>query len=75
MLHMFNQNNQAIDVLDSRFRSIAFDVPAGDMIHLLSINASSTRVLLTIGGIRHDLWMAGPATSWHRRSRHWDGPS
>jgi len=33
----------------------------------LSINASSTRVLLTIGGIRHHLWMADGLSGRPRR--------
>ena len=80
VLYMLNQNRQAIDVLavpdGVRLRSIAFDVPAGDMIQDFSIDASSTRVLLTIGGERYDLWMAEgfarPATSWRRWFRHWE---
>jgi hypothetical protein len=83
VLYMLNQNRQAIDVLavpgGARLRSIAFDVPAGDMIQDFSIDASGTRVLLTIGGERYDVWMAEgfarPARSWRRWFRHWEAPS
>ena len=83
VLYMLNQNRQAIDVLavpgGARLRSIAFDIPAGDIIQDFSVDASSTRVLLTIGGERYDLWMAEgfirPATGWRRWFRHWEAPS
>ena len=52
---------------------------AGDMIQGFSIDASGTRVLLTIGGDRQDLWMAEgfvrPTASWRRWFRHWEAPS
>ena len=83
VLYVLNQNRQAIEVLTvpggARLRSITFDVPAGDMIEGFSIDASSTRVLLTIAHDRQDLWMAEgfarPATSWRRWFRHWEAPS
>ena len=83
VLYVLNQNRQAIEVLTvpggARLRSIMFDVPAGDMIEGFSIDASSTRVLLTIAHDRQDLWMAEgfarPATSWRRWFRHWEAPS
>jgi Tol biopolymer transport system component/predicted Ser/Thr protein kinase len=83
VLYMLNQSRRAIDVLEvpggARIRSIAFDVSAGDMIQGFSIDASGTRVLLTLGSLRQDLWMAEgfvrPATSWRRWFRHWEAPS
>jgi hypothetical protein len=44
-----------------------------------SVDASSTRVLLTIGGERYDLWVAEGvarlAPWWRRWFRHWEAPS
>jgi Tol biopolymer transport system component len=82
VLYFLRTDRRTIDVLQvpsgERLRSIAFDVPAGNMIAGFAIDASGTRVLLTLDGQREDLWMAEsfaqPATTWRRWFRHWEAP-
>jgi hypothetical protein len=61
-----------------KVRAITFDIPLGDQIEAYGLSPDGTRVLLTTGGDRNDLWMAEgfarPATSWRRWWRHWESP-
>jgi hypothetical protein len=82
VLYLLGLDRRSIDVLDvdsgRKRRTISFDIPSEDTIQGFSVNAASTRVLLSTGGDRKDLWMAEgfaqPATFWSRWLRHWESP-
>jgi serine/threonine protein kinase len=82
VLYLLGLDRRTIDVLDvdsgQKVRAIAFDIPLGDQIEAYGFSPDGTRVLLTTGGDRNDLWMAEgfarPATSWRRWWRHWESP-
>lgn len=82
VLYLLGLDRRSIDVLDvesgRKRRTIVFDIPSEDQIEGFSINSAGTRVLLTAGGDRTDLWMAEgfarPATSWSRWFWHWESP-
>ena len=82
-LYLLGLDRRTIDVLDvdtgRKQRTMTFDIPPEDQIEGFSINSDGTRVLLTTGGDRNDLWMAegfvGPATSWRRWFKHWESPA
>jgi serine/threonine protein kinase len=82
VLYLLGLDRRSIDVLDvdsgRKRRTISFDIPSEDTIQGFSVNAAGTRVLLTTGGDRNDLWMAEgfaqPATFWSRWFRHWESP-
>ncbi len=79
-LYLLQLDHRTIDVFDvasgRKLNSIAFDIPVEDQIETFSFNPDGTRVLLTTGGNRSDLWMARgfahPAASWQRWFTHWD---
>jgi Tol biopolymer transport system component len=81
-LYFLGLDRQTIDVLDvdsgRRLRTITFDLPPADQIEGFSFSPDGSRVLLTTGGDRNDLWMAvgfaRPATSWGRWFTHWESP-
>lgn len=82
VLYLLGVDRRSIDLLDvdsgRKRRTISFDIPSEDTIQGFSVNAAGTRVLLTTGGDRNDLWMAEgfaqPAASWSRWFRHWESP-
>jgi serine/threonine protein kinase len=82
-LYFLRVDRRTIDVLDvtsgERVRTITFDIPLEDRISGFAFSPDGTRVLLTTGGDRTDLWMvegfARPATSWSRWFSHWALPS
>jgi Tol biopolymer transport system component len=81
-VYFLNADRRTIDVLDlatsQRVRTITFDIPLEDRIWGFAFSPDGTRVLLTTGGDRTDLWMvegfARPATSWSRWFAHWESP-
>lgn len=81
-LYLLGLDRRTIDVLDVETgrtqRTITFDIPPEDQIEGFSFSADGSRVLLTKGGDRNDLWMAEgfarPATSWSRWFGHWESP-
>ena len=83
VLYLLGLDRRTIDVLEvdggQKRRTIVFDIPAEDQIEGFSISPDGTRVLLTTGGDRNDLWMAEgfarPATSWTRWFTHWESPA
>jgi dipeptidyl aminopeptidase/acylaminoacyl peptidase len=82
VLYLLNRDRRSLDVLDvdtgHKRRTISFEIPSEDLIQDFSVNSAGTRVLLTTGGDRDDLWMAEgfaqPAMSWTRWFRHWESP-
>jgi hypothetical protein len=81
-LYFLGLDRQTIDVVDvdsgRKLRAITFDLPPADQIEGFSFSPDGTRVLLTTGGDRNDLWMAvgfaRPATSVSRWFGHWESP-
>jgi serine/threonine protein kinase/WD40 repeat protein len=81
-VYMLRVDRRTIDVFDvasgRKLRSIAFNIPVEDHIESFSFDPDGTRVLLTTGGDRDDLWMvkgfAQPAASWRRWFMHWEAP-
>ena len=57
-------------------RSIRFDLDSTDLIDAFSVHPDGKRVLLQVGGLRYDLWLAEgfaqPMTGWRRWFRRWD---
>jgi serine/threonine protein kinase/WD40 repeat protein len=82
-LYLLGLDRRTVDVLDvdtgRKLRTITFEIPPEDQIEGFSFNSDGTRVLLTTGGDRNDLWMAEgfarPARSWNRWFRHWESPA
>lgn len=82
-LYLLGLDRRTLDVLDvdtgRKLRTITFSIPPEDQIEGFSINSDGTRVLLTTGGDRNDLWtaegFARPAKSWDRWFRHWESPA
>ena len=80
VLYLLGLDRRSIDVLDvvtrRTRRTIVFDTPSEDRIEGFAFNSAGTRVLLTTGGDRNDLWMAGgfarPSTAWSRWFAHWE---
>jgi WD40 repeat protein len=78
-LYLLQVDRRTIDVFDvasgRKRNSIAFNIPVEDQIETFSFHSDGTRVLLTTGGNRSDLWMARgfahPATFWERWFTHW----
>lgn len=83
MLYLLRPDRRSIDVLDaesgSTRRTITFDLAPEDTITGFAVHPSGNRVLLTIGGGRHDLWMvegfARPSAGWRRWLGHWRLPA
>jgi eukaryotic-like serine/threonine-protein kinase len=81
-LYLLGLDRRTIDVLDvdsgRKLSAITFDIPVEDQIEGFSFSPDGTRVLLTTGGDRNDLWMAEgfarPAASWRRWFGHWESP-
>jgi Tol biopolymer transport system component len=81
-LYLIGLDRQTIDVLDvdsgRKLRTMTFDLPPADQIEGFSVSPDGSRVLLTTGGDRNDLWMAvgfaRPAASWGRWFGHWESP-
>ena len=82
-LYLLGLDRRTLDVLDvdtgRKLRTITFGIPPEDQIEGFSINSDGTRVLLTTGGDRNDLWtaegFARPARSWDRWFSHWESPA
>ena len=82
-LYFLGLDRRTIDVVDvesgRKLRPITFDLAPADEIEGFSFSPDGTRVLLTTGGDRNDLWMAvgfaRPATSWSRWFGHWESPT
>jgi hypothetical protein len=82
-LYLLGLDRRTLDVPDvdsgRKLRTIAFGIPPEDQIEGFSFNSDGTRVLLTTGGDRNDLWVAEwfaqPARSWSRWFRHWESPA
>ena len=81
-LYFLSLDRRTIDVVDgasgTKLHSIMFDLAPADQIEGFSFSPDGSRVLLTTGGDRNDLWMAvgfaRPATSWRRWFGHWESP-
>jgi serine/threonine protein kinase len=81
-VYLLGADRRTIDVVDvetgERVRTVTMDIPLADRISGFAFSPDGTRVLLTTGGDRTDLWMvegfARPATSWSRWFAHWDSP-
>ncbi|MEO8097167.1 MAG: protein kinase [Acidobacteriota bacterium] len=71
-----------LDVIDVETgavrRTVHFDLDPSDSINGYAVHPDGKRVLLVIGGLRYDLWMAEgfaqPATGWRSWFRHWQFP-
>jgi hypothetical protein len=82
-LYFLGLDRKTIDVLDAatgeKVRTVTFELPLEDEISGFAFSPDGTRVLVTTGGDRADLWMlegfAHPATSWRRWFAHWESPS
>jgi serine/threonine protein kinase/Tol biopolymer transport system component len=82
-LYLLGLDRRTLDVLDvdtgRKLRTITFGIPPEDQIEGFAFSADGTRVLLTTGGDRNDLWIAEgfaqPARSWSRWFRHWESPA
>jgi Tol biopolymer transport system component len=82
VFYLLNRDRRSLDVLEvdtlHKRRTISFEIPPEDLIQDFSVNSAGTRVLLTTGGDRNDLWMAEgfaqPASSWSGWFRHWEPP-
>jgi Tol biopolymer transport system component len=79
-LYFLGLDRRTIDVLDvesgQKLRTISFTIPLEDQIEGFAFNPDGSRVLLTTGGDRNDLWMAEgfaePAVWWKRWLTHWE---
>jgi Tol biopolymer transport system component len=79
-VYLLRIDRRTVDVFDlasgRKSSEITFHIPVEDQIESFSFNPDGTRVLLTTGGDRDDLWMATgfahPATSWRRWFTHWE---
>jgi Tol biopolymer transport system component len=73
-------DRRTLDVFDvasgRKLSAITFNIPVEDQIETFAFNPDGTRVLLTTGGDRDDLWsvtgFAHPAASWRRWFMHWE---
>jgi serine/threonine protein kinase len=82
VVYLLGLDRRTVDAFDvasgRRLRTIAFDIAVEDQIEEFAFSADGTRVLLTTGGDRNDLWMAEgfarPAISWQRWFAHWESP-
>jgi DNA-binding beta-propeller fold protein YncE len=82
-LYFLGLDRKTIDVLDAatgeKIRTVTFELPLEDEISGFAFSPDGTRVLVTTGRDRADLWMlegfAHPATSWPRWFAHWESPS
>jgi eukaryotic-like serine/threonine-protein kinase len=82
-LYLLRLDRRTIDVLDvdsgRPLRTIAFGIPVEERIQGFSVSPDGTRVLLTTGGDRNDLWLAEgftrPASPWIRWFAHWAPPA
>ena len=77
LLRVDRRTVDAFDVASGRkLSSVTFAIPVEDQIESFALSPDGTRVLLTTGGDRDDLWMvtgfAHPATSWRRWLMHWE---
>ncbi len=68
-----------VDVATGTIRSkIDFDLDPADVIRDYAVHPDGKRILLNVGGLRYDLWMAEgfaqPATGWKSWFRHWNAP-
>jgi hypothetical protein len=81
-VYLLRLDRRTIDVFDiqngGKLKAISFDSPVEDQIEGFSFSPDGTRVLLTMGGDRNDLWMARgfthPESGWKRLFTHWDLP-
>ena len=68
-----------VDVATGTIRhKIDFDLDPADVVRDYDVHPDGKRILLNVGGLRYDLWMAEgftqPATGWKSWFRHWDAP-
>jgi eukaryotic-like serine/threonine-protein kinase len=78
-VYLLRVDRRTIDVLDvdsgRTLRAITFEIPVEDLIDGFAFSPDGSRVLLSIGGDRSDLWIAEgfarPAISWMRWLTHW----
>lgn len=79
VLYFLRLDRRTIDVVDVASgrtqRTIPFPLSEGDQIEGFAFAPDGTRVLLTIGGDRNDLWVAAgfavPSVGWRRWFAHW----
>ena len=61
-----------------KLRTMAFNIPVEDQIEGFAFSPDGSRVLLTTGGDRNDLWIvegfAHPSRWWQRWLTHWESP-
>jgi Tol biopolymer transport system component len=83
VFYLLRLDRRTIDMLDTAtgrpLRSLRFEIPAADQIQGFSFKPDGSRVLLTTGGQRYDLWLAEgfaqPASGWRSWFRHWEPPA
>ena len=79
VLYALGQDRRSIDIIDTatgaRRNRVTFQIGDADIIQGFSVHPDGTRVLLTTGLQREDLWLvegfAQPATGWRRWLGHW----
>ncbi len=82
VLYLLGRDRRSITIFDvasgTARRTVTFPVAPDDVIQGFSVHPDGTRVLLTTGFHRDDLWIAEgfaqPATGWRRWIRHWQPP-
>jgi hypothetical protein len=61
-----------------KLRTITLQLPAGDLVNRFHVHPDGKRVLLQVGRIAYDLWIAEdfaqPAPAWRRWLQHWIVP-
>ena len=62
-----------------KMRSVTLQVKPGEMVNRFSVHPDGKRILVQVGRIAYDLWLAEgfaqPAPAWRRWSQHWLVPS
>jgi Tol biopolymer transport system component len=79
-VYLLRGDHRTVDVFDvasgRKVSAITFNIPNEDQIDSFSFSPDGTRVLLTTGGDRDDLWLvtgfALPTSSWRRWFTHWE---
>ncbi|MBL8236875.1 MAG: protein kinase [Bryobacterales bacterium] len=61
-----------------KLRTIALQTRPGEMVNYFNVHPDGRRMLVQVGRIAYDLWLAEgfaqPAPAWRRWLRHWDVP-
>jgi serine/threonine protein kinase/WD40 repeat protein len=88
----FGENGRTLYQLDSdkreitswdiatgrKLRTVALQTKPGEMVNYFNVHPDGRRMLVQVGRIAYDLWLAEgfaqPAPAWRRWLRHWDVP-